>query len=50
MDSFLVWAFSVIAVAVGLCLAWALSRADPIGRFLRRQPWADAKGGFSAER
>ena len=43
MAGFLVWAFSAIAVAVGLMLAWALSGADPIGRFLRRRPWPEPK-------
>jgi hypothetical protein len=50
MDSFLIWAFSAIAIAAGLCLAWALSAADPIGRFLRRYSWRDAEGGASVER
>jgi hypothetical protein len=43
MDSFFVWAFSAIAIAIGLILAWALSAADPIGRFLRRQPWQEPR-------
>jgi hypothetical protein len=41
MAGFLVWAFSAIAVAPGLALVWALSAADPIGWFLRREPWAE---------
>jgi hypothetical protein len=49
MDSLLVGAFWVIAVMVGLSLGLALSSADPIGRFLRRQLWPDAEGGAPVE-
>ena len=45
MDSLLVWAFWAIAIAVVFSLGLALSSADPIGRFLRRQLWPDAEGG-----
>jgi hypothetical protein len=50
MQGFLVWAFSAIAVAAGLMLAWALSAADPIGRVLRRQPWPEAEDSGSAKK
>jgi hypothetical protein len=50
MDSFLVWALSVIAVAAGLMLTWALSVADPIGRFVRGQPWPEAESDGSIEK
>ena len=49
MEGFLVWVFSAIAVIVGFTLAWALSAADPIGRFLRSREWPDRKPGTSVE-
>jgi hypothetical protein len=50
MDGLLAWALMTVAGAIALCLGFAVSAADPIGRFLHRQLWPDPKDGVSVEK